>query len=176
MAPGSGNRTNREHTLSDDPFDERYDVEKFYRRMAAEQNLPLAIIAGSIAALAGSTLWALVSLTTGWRFGIIAIFVGTLVGWAVRYFGKGVTLAFPVAGAVLAVLGCALGELLSACAAYSFMHETEAVTVFLHLLSRPQAALRTLFLIAGPLDGLFYIVAVCAAAKLSFRPVVFNED
>ena len=176
MASTRGNPTNGKTHFSDDPFDERYDVDKFYRRLAAEQNLPLAIVAGSVAALAGALLWALVALTTGRQFGAIAILVGAFVGQAVRYFGKGVTLAFPVAGAVLAVLGCAFGKLLCASAVYSFRHNTEVVTVFLNLLSRPQAALQTLFLITRPLDGVFYILAICAGAILSFRRAVFNRD
>ena len=44
-----------------------------------------------------------------------AVGVGFLVGFAVRYFGKGMDQSFGVVGAVWSLLGCGLGNLLAVC-------------------------------------------------------------
>ncbi|HVM59364.1 MAG TPA: hypothetical protein VMV72_00720 [Verrucomicrobiae bacterium] len=175
--PNSPRTTDRGSHLHQNPFDgDRYDVDQFYRRMAAEQNLPLGIIGGLVGALLGAAVWAGLAIVTGFNFGAIAILIGFLVGHGVRFFGRGVTLGFPVAGAVLAVLGLVVGRLLTLSAVYSLRHGVNVSTAFLDLVSRPDATLRTLLRVTGPLDGLFYIVAICTAAKLSFRPALFNQD
>lgn len=167
---------NRAKTTPADAFEsDRYNVDEFYRRKAADQNLPLGIIAGLVAAMVGAVLWALIASTLGVESSVVALVIGFLVGQAVRFFGRGVTISFPVAGALLAVAGCVLGKLLSASAIYAFKHNMEATEVFLNVLSQPDVALRVLMAMTGPLDALFYILAICEAAKLSFRPVVFNE-
>ncbi len=161
---------------SSDPFDGEYDVDKFYRRMQAEQNLPFGIIAGTVAALLGAAFWALIAMGLRIQSGWVAMVIGILVGNAVRFFGKGVTLSFPIAAAALAVLGCVLGKLLSAAAFYAFENQREVGGVFLDLLSEPQATFAALKYMTTPLDGLFYVVAILVAAILAFRRAVFNQD
>jgi hypothetical protein len=171
------NRAKTNPARPSDPLDyDRYNVDDFYRRMEAEQNLSLGIMGGLVAAVNGAVLWALVAAILHIESAAIALVIGFLVGQGVRIFGKGVTISFPIAGALLAILGCVLGKVLSACALYASKENVEVTSVFLNLLTRPFAALRVLKLMTGPLDALFYILAICEATKLSFRHAVFNQS
>ncbi|MHC2067683.1 hypothetical protein ACYFX5_09445 [Bremerella sp. T1] len=76
-------------------------------------NLPLAIIAGTIAAVIGAAIWATVTLVTGYQLGIIAVGIGFLVGIAVRLGGNGGSPVFGIVGAGLSLFGCVLGNFLA---------------------------------------------------------------
>lgn len=89
-------------------------IELARQRLAAEQKLGAGIAAGAVAAAAGAALWAAITVATGYQIGFMAIGIGFLVGWAVRSAGKGVDKTFGIAGAVLALLGCVVGNLLAA--------------------------------------------------------------
>jgi len=74
-------------------------------------NIPLAIAAGAFAAIIGASIWAAITVATGFQIGWIAVGVGILVGFAVRIAGKGETLTFAVIGAIFALVGCLLGNI-----------------------------------------------------------------
>ncbi len=93
---------------------------------APSGNMPLAILGGVVAALIGAAIWAVVTVSTNSQIGFMAIGVGLLVGYAVRILGKGNTQAYSIVGAVLALLGCVLGNLFSACA---FIADAQSVPV-----------------------------------------------
>ncbi|MDJ0904417.1 MAG: hypothetical protein QNI96_00250 [Woeseiaceae bacterium] len=78
-----------------------------------EQNLLMGVIYGLFAALAGAAVWAGVTIATDFKIGWMAVGIGFLVGIAVRAGGKGIDQVFGVAGAVLSLVGCALGNLLT---------------------------------------------------------------
>jgi len=82
-------------------------------KLLREQNLPLGILAGAVAALLGALLWMGITVATGMEFGLVAIAIGAGVGYAVRYAGKGVTKVFGVVGAIFTLLSCVGGEVLS---------------------------------------------------------------
>jgi hypothetical protein len=63
-----------------------------------------------VAALAGAIGWAIITATSGYRIGLVAVGIGFLVGFAIERFGGGDP-KLPVAGAVIALLGCLLGDL-----------------------------------------------------------------
>jgi hypothetical protein len=82
-------------------------------KLLREQNLPMGILAGAGAALAGAVIWMGITVATQMQFGLVAIAVGAGVGYAVRYAGKGVTKTFGVVGAVCTLLSCIAGEVFS---------------------------------------------------------------
>ena len=82
-------------------------------------NLVLAGVAGLAAALVGAVLWALLASATHVKIGYAAIGVGYLVGFAMRAAGKGHSPVYGYVGAVLALLGCVVGDLLSDCNRWS---------------------------------------------------------
>lgn len=132
-----------------------------------EENMPAGIAVGLIASVAGAVLWALISVSTGRQIGYMAIGMGFLVGYAVRMFGKGVRPVFGVIGALLALLGCVLGDYLSLIGFLAHDYEAEYFTVLLDV--SPSDVLGFLFENFFSMTALFYAFALFQGYKLSFR-------
>jgi hypothetical protein len=143
------------------------------QRLASEQNLVLGAAAGIAASLAGAAAWAAITVATGYQIGFMAIGVGFLVGYAVRALGRGITAVFGFVGAALALLGCAVGNLLAVTA---LVAGNEGVP-FLDALSRLDVPMARDLLIAffSPMDLLFYAIALYEGYRLSFRQVSAEE-
>jgi len=74
----------------------------------------MAVLAGLGVAVAGSVVWGLVAYVAKYQFSLLAIVLGFAVGAAVfRVGGRIRSTGLAVAGAVLAVFGCALGSLVA---------------------------------------------------------------
>ncbi len=86
-------------------------LERHMKKMREEQSLGKGIGGGLLAAAAGALIWAAVTVITEYQIGWMAIGIGFLVGYAVRFFGRGVDIIFGVAGALLALAGCLGGNL-----------------------------------------------------------------
>jgi hypothetical protein len=136
-------------------------------RLRSQQNLVGGVIAGVVAAGVGAILWAVITVTTEFQIGFMAIGVGFLVGIAVRRFGKGVDTIFGLTGAVLALVGCAAGNLLAICGLLAKHNNLSFFTV----LSGLEFELVKNLMVASfsPMDLLFYGIAVYEGYKLSFR-------
>jgi len=76
-----------------------------------EKKLLLGGFAGLTAAIIGAIIWAVVTVTTKYQIGFMALGVGALVGFALRIGNGGKV--FGVLGALLALFGCILGNYLS---------------------------------------------------------------
>jgi hypothetical protein len=76
-----------------------------------EKKLLLGGFAGLAAAIIGAIIWAVVTVTTKYQIGFMALGVGALVGFALRIGNGGKV--FGVLGAFLALFGCILGNYLS---------------------------------------------------------------
>ena len=76
-----------------------------------EKKLLLGGFAGLAAAIIGAIIWAVVTVTTKYQIGFMALGVGALVGFALRIGNGGKV--FGVLGAFLALFGCVLGNYLS---------------------------------------------------------------
>ncbi len=142
-------------------------VEYLRQRLESEQNLPLAIAGGLGASLAGACVWAGVTVVSGYQIGFMAIGVGFLVGFAVRSLGKGISSSFGILGAVLSLLGCALGNLL----AITALVAQDQGVAFFDALSQLTPGLVQQLMVAffSPMDVLFYAIAVYYGYKLAFR-------
>lgn len=139
------------------------------QRLLSEQNLPLAIVAGAIAAAGSAGLWATVTVMSGYKLGIAAIAVGMVVGLAVRRTGRGVTPTFAMVGGVLALLACGAGNLLAA-AALVAQHGGVPLTTVLGRLDLSTSR-RLLVAFSDRMDVLFYGIAVYEGYRLALRPV-----
>lgn len=148
-------------------------AELLRQRLLGQQSLPRAVLAGVGASLLGAGLWAAVTVATGYQLGLMAVALGFGVGLAVRAAGKGITTPFGVAGAALALAGCALGNLL---AVVALVASGEGVPFF-EALARLDLDLARRLVVAGfrPMDLLFYGVAVYEGYRLSFRSVDADE-
>jgi hypothetical protein len=124
-----------------------------------QPNLLMGLIAGGIAMLIGAAVWGAITYFTEYKVGWIAIGIGFLVGVAIRFFGKGRSVTFGVSGAVLALIGCLLGNLL----VYSAILAREEAAPFLEmlffLLSTPAVLLEVFQIAFEPMDLLFYGLA-----------------
>jgi hypothetical protein len=133
------------------------------------QNLFLGVAAGIVAAVIGAVIWAVITVATEYQIGWMAVGVGFLVGYGVRYFGKGTDPIFGIIGAVIALLGCMAGNLLTMVIVVAKQEHMEIIT----LASRLSPGIVIDLLKEGfqAMDLLFYGIAVYEAYKYSFTPV-----
>ena len=132
-----------------------------------EQNLPPALLGGGIAALVGAGIWAVVTVATGYQIGWVAVGVGFLVAMTVRFLGKGIDPVFGIVGAVWALIGCLLGNMLAICAMMASALEMSFVDVVGMMNPDMMAALMGEWF--SPMDLLFYGIALYEGYKFSFR-------
>lgn len=82
-------------------------------------------------------------MATKYQIGWMAIGVGFLVGFSVRRFGRGTAKTFGIIGAVSALPGCLLGNLLSACGFIAQSESAPVLDVVFALLGQPVAPSRS---------------------------------
>jgi hypothetical protein len=77
------------------------------------ENIVLGLLCGLVAAAIGAGIWMGTEVAIQAQFGLIAIAVGALVGFAVRLGGNGTSAIFGLMGAVLTLASCLTGEILA---------------------------------------------------------------
>lgn len=134
--------------------------------LMARQNLALAIVAGLVTSLVSAGIWAFVTKLTEYQIGYMAIGVGFLVGFAVRFAGHGVTPVFGFVGAGFSLLGCILGNLFAGCA---FIAAAQGVS-FWDVVGGLDFELAKFIMteMFGMMDLVFYAIAVYVGFKSSF--------
>ncbi|SKA19173.1 hypothetical protein SAMN02745119_03067 [Trichlorobacter thiogenes] len=130
------------------------------------QNLILGIIAGCVAAIVGAIAWALITVATGYQIGWMAVGVGFLVGYSMKYLGKGTTVVFGIIAAVIALVGCVAGNLLTTVILVAKQEHLTVMSVLQNL--TPTIVMDLLKETSQPMDLLFYGLAVYEAYKFSF--------
>jgi hypothetical protein len=130
-------------------------------------NLPLGALAGLGAAIVGAAIWAAITAATEYQIGWMAIGVGFLVGFAVRFVGKGTEPTFGIVGAVLALLGCLLGNLLTFA---WFAAEQTGLPFFTVLTSDLGALIDFMSANFAAMDLLFYALAAYCGFRYAFVP------
>jgi hypothetical protein len=148
-------------------------IQSFQRKMRDDQDLARGAFAGFGAALLGACVWALITVLTGFQIGWMAVGVGFLVGYSVRTFGRGVDTVFGITGAVFALLGCALGNLLSV----SIVVANEAQVSTMSLLGglNMPAIVDLMTATFNPIDLLFYGLALYEGYRFAFRKLSESE-
>lgn len=138
-------------------------------RLRAEQHLVMGILAGLLAAVLGAALWAMATIVTGYQIGWLAIGIGFVVGAAIGMVGKGIDRIFGIAGAVIALFGCALGNLFTI--AY-YISQTEGIP-YIDLLARLDldAVLDIMVTAFDPMDLLFYAFAAYFGYRYALKEV-----
>lgn len=147
----------------------QYELEAKIQQLKLEQNLPLGIIAGGIAALIGALLWAVITVLTNYQIGYMAIAVGFFVGYAVRIAGKGIDKIYGVVGAILAFIGCLVGNFFSA---VGFLANYVGAGYF-EMLSAIDSgiAIELMKETFSFMDLLFYAIAIYEGYRFSFRKI-----
>lgn len=155
-----------------------YDPIKFEQLMndiKSKQNLPMAIVGGLAASIVAAVVWAIITYATGYQIGFMAIGVGILVGFAVNFFGKGMTTSFGIVGALFALFGCILGNLLTAVIAAYSLEGVSFLQIVMTFLTSPGVALEIMKETFSPIDLLFYGIAVYEGYRFSFRRISDEE-
>lgn len=148
------------------PRPEDYSMPVDRDQLLAEQNLTKGVILGAVACIVGAVAWALVSVSTGYQIGYMAIGVGLLVGIAMRQ-GKGVTPVFGIIGAALALVSCVLGDFFSIIGFIAKDYEISFMDVLLEVDYKEVfgAMMENL----ASMTVVFYGIAVYEGYKLSLR-------
>lgn len=138
-----------------------------------EQNIVMGAIYGFIAALVGAGVWAGVTIATGYQIGWIAVGVGFLVGIAVRAGGKGLDATYGVVGAVMALIGCALGNLFTIAWFVSGEFDTSVVDIMNQL--NVEMVVELMKATFTPMDLLFYGLALYFGFRYSIRELTMDD-
>lgn len=144
-------------------------VNALVAELRARQNLAMGAVAGVLAAVVGALVWAVITVTTGFQIGWMAVGIGFLVGGTVRTLGQGIDKSFGRLGAGLALLGCLLGNFFSVCALVAQEAGVSASMVVTHI--NPAAIPELMIATFGPMDVLFYVIAVYEGYRFSFRKI-----
>lgn len=140
-----------------------------FERAKLAQNLPVGILAALVAAVVCAVLWAAISLGTGYQIGYMAIGVGAVVGYALRKLGKGVTQPFGIAGAIIALAGCLLGNILILIGSTSINDGANMASAAGMVFANLSTELIQSF---HPMDVLFYGFAIGAGYRFAFKKVL----
>ena len=151
-------------------------LQELQERINDEQNLTVGIVAGATAALLGAILWGAITYFTQYQIGWMAIGVAFMVGWSLRQFGKGVNKIFGVAGALLALGSCLLGNFLAFAAIISRELSVPFFEILLYMLTDPATDLEIFIAAFSPIDLLFYGFAIYYGYQYSFRRLTAEEQ
>lgn len=99
------------------------------KRLAEEQSLRSAAIAGLIVIILFSILWAMLSTLTNRIFPWMTLLLGIAIGLVVRRGGRGLDWRFPLLAAVMALLGAVLGNIIVAAAFTAAALETSTFAI-----------------------------------------------
>lgn len=156
----------------DSPIEIVQLTDEIKEEFRVHQVLTYAIIGGFFLSVICALLWALVTVTTEYQIGYMALAVGLIVGMGVRYFGAGIDPVYRFVGAFFSLLGCALGNLFSQ---VGFIADAESLGYFETL---TYLDLETIILIYkesfSPMDVLFYGFAIYEGFRFAVRPIPAN--
>jgi len=144
-------------------------LEMYMQEVRDNQNLGMGVMAGLAAAAVGALIWAGVTYATEYQIAWMAVGIGFLVGLAIRQFGAGVDVSFGIAGAVLSLIGCLSGNILTYCIFIAKEEGVQVSEVISHL--DLQITMELLIDTFSPLDILFYGLALYYGYKYSFHKV-----
>jgi len=147
--------------------------EQLATQLHGQQNLPMGLVGGLVAAIIGGVLWAAITVATGFQLGLVAVGIGFLVGYAVSYLGKGITPIFGYIGAGLSLLGVVVGKYLTMVALLANVAELGYMETFTTV---PFDVIKELVISNfSPIDLLFYGIAVYQGYKLSFTDLTSGD-
>ena len=155
------------------PSINQVEAEKLIGDLRAASSLPKGIALGFVATVVGSSIWAGVTVATGYQIGWMAVGLGFLVGYAVRVGGRGFDNVFGLAGAALALIGCVLSNLFSGCYFVSAEFDVSYWEVVSNV--TPAIAMNIIKAMFQPMDLLFYGIALYEGYRFSFRTISEQE-
>jgi hypothetical protein len=157
----------------EEPMISEQQAQMAFETFQSEQNLVMAAIGGFVASVAGAGIWAAITVATEYQIGFMAIGVGLLVGFAVRHTGKGMQQSFGIVAALMSLVGCVLGNVLT----ISYFVALNEGLAFMDVVSQLNVALTIDLLTAtfDPMDVLFYALAGYFGYKYAFRQITEDD-
>ncbi len=149
-----------------------HQAQMAFESFQSEQNLVMGTLAGLVASVAGAGTWAAITILTEYQIGFMAIGIGLLVGFAVRFTGKGISQSFGIVAALMSLVGCVLGNVLT----ITYFVSVSEEMAFMDLLGQLNAVIVVdmLTVTFDPMDVLFYALAGYFGYKYAFRQI--SED
>jgi hypothetical protein len=89
------------------------DFSKHWQYLKKREHIPLGVAAGVGAAIAALIIWALLIKLTGYKVGWMAIAASFGIGFAIQYFGKGVSPVFGMIGGGIAFITWLAGNFIT---------------------------------------------------------------
>jgi hypothetical protein len=157
----------------DEPVIGDQQAQMAFETFQSEQNLVMGTLAGVVASVVGAGLWAAVTVMTDYQIGFMAIGIGLLVGFAVRHTGKGIQQSFGIVAAVISLVGCMLGNVLT----ISYFVSLNEGMAFMDVVGQLDLRIITDMLAATfeAVDVVFYALAAYFGYKYAFRQIT-EED
>ncbi len=135
-------------------------------RPTSRQNAIIALGLAVVVALAGALLWGLVAMLFNLQLSLIGLLIGAGVGAVVARYRSG-HLPTIIAGAVIAVAGCAFGTFLAM--VFKALREHVPLSFILSHLGGPNGLLHYYPGEVGVLGLLFWAVAAYAAIRIPLQ-------
>jgi hypothetical protein len=157
----------------DAPVISDHQAQMALETIQSEQNLMMGMLAGMVASLVGAGAWAGVTIMTDYQIGWMAIGIGVLVGFAIRYTGKGMGQSFGIVGGAMSLVGCVLGNILYI-TYYVAINQDMAYMDILTQLNFP-IIVEMLSATFAPMDLLFYGLAGYFGYKYAFRQITEQD-
>jgi hypothetical protein len=130
-------------------------------------NLILGIGGGIVAALIAAVVWGLISSATHLQIGYMAIAMGFVVAFAVRFAGRGHDKRFAIASGVISLLGCLVGNYLTVCFNVAAKDNADTIAVITGLLPHFVDVITQTF---DPMDLVFYAIGAYFGYRYSITP------
>ena len=146
-----------------------HTVQPAIEQLDDQPNLFMGLVGGFIAMLVGAIIWGAITYFTEYQIGWMAIGVGFLVGIAIKFFGRGKTIVFGVSGALLALIGCVLGNLMFYSGVIAREEGASFPEVFFFFLLSPAAAIEVFTIAFDFMDILFYALAAYAGLSTAME-------
>jgi hypothetical protein len=137
---------------------------------AMNVRLLLGILGALAGAILGAVAWAAITASTHFQIGYMAVGVGILAGYGMRVLSGGRDRADGIAAGIVALLGCVLGNLLTAVVVIAQHQHYAIVPAALAVLMQPALALELLRDGFDFMDLLFYAIAVYAGYRAALKP------
>lgn len=150
-------------------------LEQAMRDIKAKQSLGMAIAGGFAASVIAAFIWAAITYLTQYQIGYMAIGVGVLVGFAVRFFGKGIDIQFGIVGGAFALFGCLLGNLLTVIISAALVESVSVIDMVILFITNPAIVIAIYQETFSPIDLLFYGIAIYAGFRYGIMEVTEDD-
>lgn len=138
-------------------------------KLLAEQNFPAAVIAGAVATVLAAVAYGMIVAKWEFSYGFMAAGVGIVIGLAMQFVGRGISMRFSVVATVYAIAGCLLGNMFALVTGLARATAASPIEV-LQNSSLPALAERSVSHVSY-VDLTFWFIAAFAAVFCARRPL-----